>query len=453
MSKRGQVTVFIIVGILILAAAGTYLFLNKEFAKKNLNPEDGIEAASIHMFVNNCLEKSTVDALYKVLSQGGYNEYPVDLDLFSFTENEEVFKTPYYFKKNQVSLPSKTFIEKEISAAAEEFFVECVGNYEAFKESGFIIEPGKLMIITVFSGPLTRISVDYPLTISKGEMAASYNQFAVNIPFNFEQKYLLVKELLNDQEQNSDEFLIGKVSEIAEEQNFYYGFQQFGEFGEDILFNLIYDEGLEEEPIIYSFSLHFDWEEEPKISEQLPSELGSFGLDKSFFIGIKYLEEWNISLPGIFTYQVEAEGEGLTFSMDPDSLPIDSKSGLITVNTNEFPNDEYLYYVLVENILGLNAVAPFLININVNQGNLPIIQRIPNQEAGVGEEFKFRVNVTNRHTDDLVFTSESDLFEINKTTGEISFMPLKDQIGIHTARVDVENNLGRTWQRWEVEIK
>ena len=448
MSKRGQITVFIIAGILILAAAGTYLFLNKEFAKKNLNQEDGIEAASIHMFVNNCLEKSTVDALYKVLSRGGYNEYPVDLDLFSFTEDEEVFETPYYFKENQVSLPSKTFIEKEISAAVEEFFVGCAGNYEAFKESGFIIEPEELKVITVFSGPLTRISADYPLTISKGETTTSYSQFAVNIPFNFEQKYWLVEELLNDQEQNSDEFLIGKVSKIAEEQNFYYGFQQFGEFGEDILFNLIYDEGLEEEPIIYSFSLHFDWEEEPKISEQLP-----FEPDNSFFIGIKYLEEWNISLPGIFTYQVEADGEGLTFSTDPDSLPIDSKSGLITVNTNEFPNDEYLYYVLVENILGLNAVAPFLININVNQGNLPIIQQIPNQEVKVGEEFKFLVNVINRRTDDLIFTSESDLFEINETTGEISFVPLKDQIGIHTARVNVENNLGRTWQRWEVEIK
>ncbi|MBU0470900.1 MAG: hypothetical protein KKA62_00355 [Nanoarchaeota archaeon] len=462
MSKRGQVTIFIIAGIIILVLILSITYFSRTKVTEELKIEEAgkFKTDPFVSFIDNCLEKSVINGMYLVFSQGGFYEFALkpevfnqldgqitsfppelEFEIFEVESENEILQVPVYFQNKKVNLPLITSIEQEVGKASRSFFLSCVNNFETFKKEGFTVEMGNPDIKITFA-ERTLVELDYPLKITSGDEVVEIKTFSTIINFNFKEKYEVIKEYLNQQEKDPTDFLMGELSSYAYEKKFDFGFKQFGGSGSEILVDFSYDENLREEPLTYSFALFFNWTGLVEEAEFPEDEI--FKLER--------IPVWNIDKPGIYTYQVKAVGEGLTFRTNPKSLSLDPNTGLITVDTTEFPNDEYLYYVLVNDQFGHESTAPIIININVNTGNLPEIKPIARQTAKIGEEFKFKVEVLNAGKN-LFFATDSYLFDIDKETGEISFIPQKEDEGLHSVRVDVENEFGKTWQRWELEIK
>ncbi|MEK6969813.1 MAG: hypothetical protein AABW48_05285 [Nanoarchaeota archaeon] len=439
MPKRGQITVFVIVGILILAT----IFVAVYYSQLNtIKPQKQPEISYLKSYVENCLERSTVEGMYQVFAQGGYYEFPVDVQIFEFTEEDEKLQVPVYFQNEKAYLPALEIIEKEVAKATEQELLNCTGQFKSFEKQGYIISVKQQPTIEVRFTDRTTINLIYPLAIVKGEEKSEIKQFSVVIPFNFKEKYEMVNNYLREQEKDPKSFLMGELSFLAYEKDFNFGFKQSGDAGSEILVELSYDEKLKEEPLLYNFALFYGWiprtEESPEISEP------SFQLME--------MPDWNIAEPGIYTYQVNAAGEGLIFETDSASLPIDPRTGMITLNTADFLNDEYIYYVKVSDKFNQSVMRPLFINLNANDGRLPVIEPIEKQTVKVGQDFYYKVNLLNNKHELFLFASETYLFQIDKKTGEIKFMPIATDLGVHTVRVDVENEYGRTWQRWELEV-
>ena len=81
MVKKGQVTVFIIVGILILAVLAAVLFFNKQSTTPSLPDNRNLplvsKVQSTQQFIDKCLQGSLEDALVFSSSQGGYVVTPL----------------------------------------------------------------------------------------------------------------------------------------------------------------------------------------------------------------------------------------------------------------------------------------------------------------------------------------------------------------------------------------
>ncbi|MDO8511053.1 MAG: hypothetical protein Q7S55_02705 [Nanoarchaeota archaeon] len=436
MLKRGQVTIFIIVGILVLAITMLSLYVASRLTTEEL-PSQQISTDFISSFVQSCLEKSVTDSIYKVSAAGGYYHPPQE-ELLGLDIQGEYFQLPYYFKDAQSELPELSVIESEIAAAAEDKLLECVAGFESFEKQGYIVTAGKPDLKVVLSRQ-TIATADFPITIKKGEEETTLTKFTITIPFNFVKKYDAVKEYLQTQETTAGYFLGGDLSAKAAEQNALFTFAQVN--SSEIAAELRYDEPLKKEPLIYRFGLQFDWEtssEEMILTREAAVEISAF-------------PEWQITETGIHTLQLNAEGEGLTFEIEPDSLPIDPQTGTITLDTTLFPNDEYLYYVKASDEFENQAMAPLLINVNANDGDLPIILPIERQTAKAGEEFRYTVSTLD--ADNVIFTSQTYLFQIDEQSGEIVFTPSNENKGLHSIRVDAKNEKGGTWQRWELEVQ
>lgn len=354
MQKRGQVTIVIIIGILLTAAIGATLYFTKVRAVEELSKQP-LSVQFITPFVENCLEKSTIDALYIVFAQGGYYQYPLDAALFQFAEQDKLLQVPVYFQKTEANLPSLSTIEKETAKAAEQALQTCVGKFEPFLKQGYLVQAGTPKIELHFSEK-TLVTLHYPLTIHKRQEVAEASTFSVDIPFNFKEKYFTIAEYLKKQEEDPDYFLVGDLSAAAYEGNDELGFKQFGDSGNEVLVTFSYDDKLKAEPLNYNFALLFGWE-----LEEAEVEIGTPSLQ------LFRLPEWEITTPGTHTFQVQAAGEELVYDTDPDSLPIDTKTGVITLNADDFPNDRYLYYVIVTDVYEQRAVGPFIINVNITQ--------------------------------------------------------------------------------------
>ena len=68
------------------------------------------------------------------------------------------------------------------------------------------------------------------------------------------------------------------------------------------------------------------------------------------------------------------------------------------------------------------------------------IKEIPNFAIKVGEPFLYRAEAIGKN---YVFEDFSDLFDINQTTGVISFVPTSNQSGNHTAWIGIKDKIGQ----------
>ncbi len=441
MHKRGQVTVFIIIGILMVAVIGLMFVLTNTSRTTQLAGQQKVSANNpLQNFIENCLRRSTIDGLYEVLEKGGYNAFPIDAKIFEFTSGQENLQLPYYFDQGKNEVPAMAEVAAQVADAAEPFFAKCIDNFSQFPQE---IEIKNLPIISVqFATGVTKAAVDYPIRIRTDTKETILEKFSTTIPFDFGTKYAAIGSFLSVQEEEPNYFAMGKLSSVAADNNFDAFFNTFN--GSNIVVDLVFRELLKDDPLIYSFTLGYDWgdlhsEEELQLAEA-PLQLN-------------YISEWNITSPGIQTFTVTAVGEGITFETEPADLPINPTTGVITINTRNFPNDEYLYYVQVRDAENRTVQGPIILNVNVNPGNYPVLEPIPVETVSVGQEFKYTVQPQNQATWPFLFTTDSTQFTINKATGEIKFTPTREDAGPQSMRIDVENRYGRTWVRWEFEVQ
>ncbi len=445
MQKRGQITIFIIIGIVILAASSTILYFVNSMSVEQLEAGADFIPSShyVKSFITNCLEESSTNALELVFSQGGYYNYPSGAQLFSFTVEEEVLTKPYYFYEEEVKMPSLKDIKLGVARATEDNLIICFDDFKSFEEQGYNVDTGSMNVEVSFNSKTT-VDLIFPIKISIGEDVSEFDFFSTVMPFNFPEKYNSLEQFLDKQKDYPDSFVIGELSSVSYKNDDEFGFLQYGDFGSDILVDLFYEIPLKESPLMYEFALNFNWEELeenitlPKISPSL--------------VVVPNVAPWKIISPGIKTFQIIAEGENLIYSAEPDSLEIDSQTGIITLDPSEFENDEYLYFIRVEDLNGNYIDVPLQIHINVNDGSLPVIKPIPDQNISVGENLLYNVE-TLYDNGNVTFSTDSYLFDIDQVTGLMNYTADKFDIGTHSIRVDATNEFGNTWQRWELVIK
>lgn len=237
---------------------------------------------------------------------------------------------------------------------------------------------------------------------------------------------------------------MGDLSGLAYNENATFSFQEKND--SQVLVGFTYETDEQGgEPITYNFGLKYEWEEE---SEKIP-HLGK--IPDNLILESK--GPWEIEKEGTFLYQIDAKGSGLRFKSVPDSLSIDEKSGVLSLNTLNFENDEYLYYIVVDDEYGNERVMPLVINVNVKKDGAGIMQPIPQLTAKVGTLYEYQIKLENDQDGPFLFSCDDPLVKIDNTTGLISFIATQDDIGLHSVRIDVQNNKGRTWQRVNLVVK
>ena len=127
-SKNGQVTIFIIVGILLLALIGfgSYYYSSGTIQEIVVESDQALDLEKlkppVKLQVEYCLEKSTSEAIYFVGLQGGYYD-PSPQNQFQF----QAF-IPYYYYEKKVHVPELNIIEAELGKAIQVFLGPCLND-------------------------------------------------------------------------------------------------------------------------------------------------------------------------------------------------------------------------------------------------------------------------------------------------------------------------------------
>ncbi len=192
-NKRGQVTIFIIIAIIIIGSVAAYFFLIKPTAQASL-PASIQPAYSSFL---SCLEDKTRTGIDILESQGGYIELP-DLEpgnrYMPFSSQLDFLGNPipywYYVSANNVQkeqVPSQGEMEKALGNFISDRIREC--DYENYYSEGFEITQGEPRASVSIKSDSVDVRLAMDMTISKGEDTSIINTHKATVKSNLGSLY------------------------------------------------------------------------------------------------------------------------------------------------------------------------------------------------------------------------------------------------------------------------
>jgi len=207
-SKRGQVTLFILVGVLVAAVFVLYFAFQGDITgtsdARRVAEDVPLEFNPLKVFTEDCLRITAEQGLIRLGQQGGYirprewhglrfeSENPTDSDGVLFSDTA----IPYWLYNsaandaNIVQLstlkPTTELMEAELKQWVEEELDYCIDAYRTFTSQGYAVqaeEPEARVSITERS---INVQLIYPLTAQHETRRATFENFYTEVPLKLQ---------------------------------------------------------------------------------------------------------------------------------------------------------------------------------------------------------------------------------------------------------------------------
>ncbi len=172
-SKRGQVTVFVILGLLIFSIV--IIFLVFISGKTSISDSNTLEIYPIQSYVEQCIQKTAQDALLSTGEHGGYMVLP-GVSTSELAENVPIFST------TSSSAFSPEVVTTQIAQYIDTTLDLCLSNFPSFVEQGYTFSYSPSTSTTTLTPTDLSIQTKLSLTITKGTKTKTITNFSTSIP-------------------------------------------------------------------------------------------------------------------------------------------------------------------------------------------------------------------------------------------------------------------------------
>ena len=182
-SNKGQITVFLIIGIAILAIFGIIYYIVSDNQTKTLEAEGGKPLSltlksQVESFVSSCVKQVAVPGFYLLGIQGGLI-YADDPTKVLITENA-LINYGYLDGVNQFSTKK---INKDLTLYLNDSLNTCLDNFSFFKTQGVVINPvDDLQVFSTIGKTEVVVKLKYPLVVDSGNSSLKISDFSTKIP-------------------------------------------------------------------------------------------------------------------------------------------------------------------------------------------------------------------------------------------------------------------------------
>ena len=165
MNKKSQITMFIILGIVILAVIGLVIFLKgnviKSYFEQQLSKTSSVppQLQVVKEHIDDCLETTGKESIYYITQHGGYYKVPKETSIVYFTE-----EVPYYYLNKKIYIPSIDTMEREVTNYILDNLKECL-DFNYFIQTGFNITAKNYSVSTKIMDKSVYIKINFPIKI------------------------------------------------------------------------------------------------------------------------------------------------------------------------------------------------------------------------------------------------------------------------------------------------
>lgn len=418
---RAQISIFIVIGLLILVLIAFGIFLNKadvNFNEKIMHIPSALEP--VKYYIDFCLKQTVEDGVKHNSFQGGYYNVP------SPNADQIIVKVPFYFDFGKTNFPSKEVMKKELEDYVETELKKCLNDFTPLKQQGYIFEEKGEINVKAELGKVINVQVDYPLLVKKEGFVGKISDFSNVLNINFEDVYNILKETVIEHEKNPNYVPIGHISLAAHENNFTFELSYLED--DVVVYSFIFDKYLiKGDKLVFLFGAKYDWSD-LKVNEKDKEIIGVIkdirAKDQYCYVG------------DVCRYDLNIYDDKLNFE-DYTSLFDISSDGVIEFVPKQSDVAEHNILIKVSNKSGKEKYLTFTLEI-IPFNNQPQIEEIPKQKAKVGQIFSYQIIAEDPDDDVFVFLDDTDLFDISYD-GLISFIPEKKDIGMHIIKITISD--------------
>ncbi|MGM5482381.1 MAG: hypothetical protein ACQESF_02860 [Nanobdellota archaeon] len=216
-NKKSQLTIFVIIGLIILLAFGFMLFIQKEDlteVEKKAETEDD----ELSVFVSECLKQTMQEALVEVGMHGGYLNLETKLpDVNDRLELSRPYlsmfdgnlKIPYWYHETGEDLYESQMpplervsdgdnsIQSQLERYIENNLNKCLMDFESFEKQNIKVDKkGENDVKITFTQKNVLASLDMPLELNKNSSVVTRDKFKASVPVRMKKVYSLAKDIM-----------------------------------------------------------------------------------------------------------------------------------------------------------------------------------------------------------------------------------------------------------------
>ncbi|MFC1741000.1 hypothetical protein ACFL3V_00500 [Nanoarchaeota archaeon] len=210
-NRKAQITIFIIIGIIIIFSVGIYSYVRSQGVSpaKMLQPK----APPVVQFIDACIDKTATEAIRAMGDQGGYISVPPEL-AFNPTRHlalapgvggEFSPKVPFWYYEGKTRIPSIEYIEHQVQEYVNINLAYCLNDFAEMRDEYDITELSNYTTDVMFADKDTLIKLKYRIDIQpkgSGEVT-SREEFVVKLDVKFKRMWELAKEILEAENQRT----------------------------------------------------------------------------------------------------------------------------------------------------------------------------------------------------------------------------------------------------------
>ena len=207
--RRGQITVFIIIGLVLILSVAivTYLFQSRAVApieREVVVPED---VQQVYDYVSTCVSQLGKEGLSLMGLQGGFITIPPSIERnpnsYVSADGVGIFKTPLWYYEGEDRTPPIDYLQRELELHIKNNLPDCVDGFSAFEGLFTIRELGQTRPVVTLADEQVIIDLTWPLEISTQNKRIEWDKFVVRYPVKLKQMWELADRTLKAENQFS----------------------------------------------------------------------------------------------------------------------------------------------------------------------------------------------------------------------------------------------------------
>lgn len=220
MNKKGQITLFVILGVVIIGALALGFYFRQQIATKEVREEaaelTGLppDVDTLREEVEDCAKQVSDEALYFVGRQGGYFLAPDD----SIVVGDD--SVAFGVQNNAKTLVSEETFKNEISSYVNAFLPECVdyGSYPDLE----IFDQNPVTDVD-FGNEKAALDIEYKVTVQKdGNTYNLFEPYEVELPLRVKKVYESSSKIADDIAANQEDFDVAKIASYGTDVDVYH---------------------------------------------------------------------------------------------------------------------------------------------------------------------------------------------------------------------------------------
>ncbi|MBU1111961.1 MAG: hypothetical protein KJ896_04210 [Nanoarchaeota archaeon] len=202
-NRKAQVTVYIILGIILLIAVALIILLQQELIKLPGQDLILIQKGAVETYVTDCITNVGEEALLLAGKQGGYVKVPERYtdDITWSIQLSPFMYVPLWANGAEIDQPSLDEIKIQVDDYIEENVPSCLFDPEVFQETYDIVEISDIEADTEFLSGKTQFNVHWNLLVKdkEGELVAELIDHTAESRIRFKSLYEMADAVLDSE--------------------------------------------------------------------------------------------------------------------------------------------------------------------------------------------------------------------------------------------------------------